>query len=358
MRKPRSSVWISGFALLLAHFVSVSIAQGQQFELADEIDTGFDLKWPAPSVQEDLAFSPDGKLLSASFYNKAVLVSPQIDDDKPSVRNFSVLSAKRPIRLSIANGSGSLLATDGKPIWKWDIETKQLQQIEVDATVPYYMDVALSHDEKTIALGHIRRRREHAHVSLYDVATRTVEYFGVVKCLKIYPNCRPDFDDIQFLPDGTKIVTDTNYYDDDFGTTFRIQIWDVDSKKMLKQFRGRNSCCSPDSKLLAFEDCGADGKIDETTPKVRLLDTTTLEILDPLPGENLNSPAAWSANGKWLAILGRDNSVNIWDVKEKKVVGQIPVQRSGILAASFSPDGTRIASSYNDGKIRIWQKKK
>lgn len=61
------------------------------------------------------------------------------------------------------------------------------------------------------------------------------------------------FDDVQYVPGGKRLVTDSNYYDDDFGIEFRIHLWDVEHGKLLKQVVGRNSCCSPNGKLLAIE---------------------------------------------------------------------------------------------------------
>ncbi len=45
-----------------------------------------------------------------------------------------------------------------------------------------------------------------------------------------------------------------------------------------------------------------------------------------------------------------------WDVEEAKVIGQLPAKKSGRLAATFSHDGKSIATSCNNGSIRVWQK--
>ena len=43
-------------------------------------------------------------------------------------------------------------------------------------------------------------------------------------------------------------------------------------------------------------------------------------------------------------------------MKQQRVVGNLQAQKTEILAAGFSPDGLKVAVSYNDGTIRIWQK--
>lgn len=253
---------------------------------------------------------------------------------------------------NFSSDDASLLAFDGKRLWKWHCKSRELEQpIELDFWG--MCNATWSPNGTSIAVGQLSRN--NAVVTLIDTASGVRSELGEVSGWGSTTTI--GFDDVQYLPGGNRLVTDSNHYDDDYGTEFRIHLWDVEHRKLLKQVVGRNSCCSPDGKLLAFEGWPND-KISRTVSQVRLLDTETFEVLEPLPGNSLDSPAAWSPDGKLLAILGRDNGVKIWDVKQQEVVDNLQAQETKILAAAFSPDGLRVAASYNDGTIRIWEKNK
>jgi len=329
--------------------------RGQPFKLVETFETGSVSKRTASEHQQDLEFSRNGELLAACFGNRLVLLSsPKKTEGVSSLTQFSVITGGIEMSCNFSSDDGSLLAFDGNRLWKWHCKSRKLEQpIEMD--FKGMCNATWSPNGKSIAVGQRSRIYDNAVVSVVDIASGVRSKLGEVHGWGSTTTI--GFDDVQYLPGGNRLATDSNLYDDDQGNEYRIHLWDVKNKKLLKQVIGKNSCCSPDGKLLAFEGWPND-KISRTVSQVRFLDTETFEVRQPLPGKSLKSPAAWSPDGKLLAILRRDNGVAVWDVKQRKVVDNLEAQKTKILAAAFSPDGLRIAASCTDGTIRIWGKNK
>lgn len=104
---------------------------------------------------------------------------------------------------------------------------------------------------------------------------------------------------------------------------------------------------------------------DQDNPELLLLDPDTLEILHRLDdsdasGDNL----AWSGDGSTLAIpvglyYGDDQRVRVWSRaperrsawKKRYISHRIPAERAGV-----NEDGSRIAVSWADGTLGIWDR--
>jgi WD40 repeat protein len=48
------------------------------------------------------------------------------------------------------------------------------------------------------------------------------------------------------------------------------------------------------------------------------------------------------------------NTLTLWNVNERKRVGSLPKQDEDVSGASFDRSGSRLATAYNDGTVRIW----
>jgi WD40 repeat protein len=64
---------------------------------------------------------------------------------------------------------------------------------------------------------------------------------------------------------------------------------------------------------------------------------------------------AWSAkHPTWLASTSRDQAIRIWDVQRMRLVTAVRGHNQAIWGLAWSPDGSRLATSADDGEIRIW----
>ena len=64
---------------------------------------------------------------------------------------------------------------------------------------------------------------------------------------------------------------------------------------------------------------------------------------------------AFSSDGKILAsgTIGKDSSVRLWNVKEKRLIKRIATQSTGVTALTFHPQNNTLAAGSKDGKLHI-----
>ena len=95
--------------------------------------------------------------------------------------------------------------------------------------------------------------------------------------------------------------------------------------------------------------------------KVRLWDTQAKSVLSTIGGKEyagFEGEVVFSPDGKLLAVTARkDNTVQIWDVPNRKTLCRLKGHTTAVYGLAFSPDNKTVITSgwtYKDVTIRLW----
>jgi DNA-binding SARP family transcriptional activator/WD40 repeat protein len=103
---------------------------------------------------------------------------------------------------------------------------------------------------------------------------------------------------------------------------------------------------SPDGKILAV--VGSHGR-----NLVLLMDADTVAPLDTLEHREQVFQVTFSTDGTRIATSSDDGAARVWNAQTGKLIFTSPDEPNNLVGAAFSQDGSRIAMFYSDGRILV-----
>jgi len=109
-----------------------------------------------------------------------------------------------------------------------------------------------------------------------------------------------------------------------------------------------------DTKSIAFKPGGTDLAASSMFT-VNLWDVKVKKLLSKFEGaEGPISSIAWSTDGKMLVCGSWDSFIYIWDSATAKLKKEFQAANDWVMGVAFSYDGSLLASTSKDGIVRIW----
>ncbi len=117
------------------------------------------------------------------------------------------------------------------------------------------------------------------------------------------------------------------------------------------------------TKTATFSPCGNFLATGNRNSTVKIWDWVNQIPLVQLSHRGTVHALAYSPDGRYLASAGSDGKVRVWDLKKiteiRSPEAPVPAldlaeHKGAVYAVTFSPDGSKIASSGWDGYVRVW----
>jgi RNA polymerase sigma factor (sigma-70 family) len=287
-------------------------------------------------------FSPDGKLLAAGSGTP-----DNRTDEKITVAVYEVASGKR---LFATSGSNSVFAPDGRSLVVWNGYNNPRGRARRVA-VPVGQELgAIAYEERypdftprSDGVWFFEVAADHA-VRVWDVASGKVKHTfrGPAGGEREVVYVRHARGRRELIAVGT-------------GPASGIWCWDLDTGKELWKVRLDAPAYFP--KLSAD---GATLSAGDAAGNVRVWDAATgkerARFRPRAIGHDAHD-AGLSADGKTVVTAsGGDfsHALAFWDAATGKLLTDLPGHPSGITAAAFAPDGTRLYTVGKDRTLRTW----
>jgi WD40 repeat protein len=132
-----------------------------------------------------------------------------------------------------------------------------------------------------------------------------------------------------------------------FCTTFATYTFAQTKTSELASTNIASAIFSPDNSILAVGVANGVYLYDSYS----LIEITFIETIAPI------TISSFSPDGNLLATGSKDNTLVIWDVKNRIELATLTGHNGRISFAGFSPDGNLLASGSEDGLLKLWDAK-
>jgi WD40 repeat protein len=299
-----------------------------------------------------VAFSPDGRLLASAAGDKAILLQQPGEIkvwDAGTGREAAALRGHRSLVFDVAfSPDGRRLASGGadRALRIWEVPAGKMVLL-LNGHTGAIRRVAFSPDGRRLASASY-----DSTVRVWDVSTGEA-----IHILRHTPDGALDtmtsllardleltaasVFGVAFSPDGRRLAS---------ASVGKVVIWDADTGHELRTLRGHTGAVSqvafsPDGRRLAS--AGADNI-------VRLWDPDSGQERG---GYRVNSDGiygiAFGPDGRRLATTGYGEA-HILDLEADQAARVLGRHKGGAVHVTFSPAGDRVASSGDDGMVKVW----
>jgi len=278
--------------------------------------------------------------------------------------------------------SGDTLLTAGYPVERWDLKTGKATPLSSDYWEKKDLqtaNLALDPKGETVAYMGFPGGTSDVVLGLYNLQSKTDTILMTSFSGRLDPTPIPPV----YSPDGRLIAS----FGWDSGSGNKVRLWDLQQQKELPEIPYQHPLqmifTAPTT--LVFLDFETHDLVVWDTTKmaqvkrfftggnrvafdpvhhilavgwwdgsvVTLIYTTTF-----MPIRDMNAsgiPLAFSPDGNLVLVhkLG-SNDVIVWDVSANKPLVTLPLPRDARVQGAFSPAGDLIATSQEDGTIRLW----
>ncbi len=284
----------------------------------------------------DVAFSPDGRLLAAAGAHQTMVWETRnrtlhaIHTDTSS-DIYALAFSPDGRTLAMAEGKTGLSPeTSAGTVTLWDLEKGT--SAKLTGHTGAVLDIAFSPDGRTLATGSV-----DTTANLWDVARRTR--------LAVLTGHNGPVNGVTFSPDGRTLATGSHDQ--------TVMLWDIATRRPLAAPLAahtawvRTVAFSPDGHTLATADA------DKT---VILWDVARRTRLAVLTGhaDALTTGVAFNPDGRTLAFTSGDNTVTLWDVRQGRRTAHLAGHTEPVQAIAFSPDRRTLATVGADATVLLW----
>ncbi len=310
--------------------------------------------------EESVAFAPDGSVLVSGGQNQAVSLW-----DVASGQKIRVLKGHNEAVQSVAfspDGKTIVSGADDHLIQVWDAQTGRLLHTLSGHAGPVNA-VAFSPDGNLIASG-----SDDGRVRLWD--PESGQQSRVLETSLVLQNV----ESICFSPDGTTLACGGGLPRSIRerkpnplavrAATQDIHLWDVKSGKRLRDLEGHGGkvfsvAFSPDGTTV-LSASGADAIRASQDVSLRLWDAESGECIR-IDGTGMtrktSTPVAVSPDGHFHASVGPQNSIELWDIRDRRRYQTQEWDAGQFQCLEFSPSGTILAAGTGFDEVILWEVK-
>ncbi|MGB3712804.1 MAG: trypsin-like peptidase domain-containing protein, partial [Candidatus Promineifilaceae bacterium] len=293
-------------------------------------------RWETSSFIEELAYSPDGKLLGTANNRNSMLFSPyrfygglwRIDNG--SLQKY-LLGHSEWVYSAAFSPDGQLFATasDDDSVILWQVSDGSLAR-KIEASIGGITNVDFSPNNLLLATG-----SWDGNVGLWQLSDGHL--------LRMLPGHENSVMDVEFSPNGKLLASASDDH--------TIRLWQVSDGSLLHTLRGHTApihqlAFSPDGNWLAS------ASEDHTIGIWQVSDGSLVRSL--LGHSEPVFDVAFSIDGSLLASGSEDGTLSLWRVTDGELLRTLTEHTDSIASIAFSPDGYTLVSGADDGVLRFW----